>query len=571
MQAMSEDKVHTITTPPRWTLRRALIVRWQSFALLGIVALYLAVTGYRLRMLPGEWYGDISIENREVTAILSGGWPWRFNMSAGPAYHYVVAGFAYIFGASYETYKLASVATGLLVVLLLYGLGQELFGHRIGLLAAFVSAVSFWLILFARLGNSPQILAPVLSVGSVYFLVRFVHRHHEYNVILSMILAGLGLFTYPSTFILPLVILALIVWQLLFTNPRAPWSMALIIAFVVLIPFLFWFREVINGSSAFLQGGYVSSKVLEKDISLFQDLRTFGHNMLVALGMFQWTGDRAFRTNVSGRPVLDPVSGVLMDLGLIWLILNFHYRSKWGWIMIPFLILLMPSAAPGLPPNEIPSASRALSVAPFVFLLVALGLDALRLLLVRLITWLGRLFRQAGVNFFSSARLTPQNKFKQADQVSQKEITGRLFAGFVVVAVLAVVAILNFDKYFNVYRWELPEHNQPWGYLIAQYIDTLPSNVTVELSACCWGGAGQPEPMGIYNVLKNRHGREDLISDNYFTECDQLDPDKSYVLILPPDPNGPLLKKFKRCFPDAQGQLHRDALNKPDFYSLQIK
>jgi 4-amino-4-deoxy-L-arabinose transferase-like glycosyltransferase len=132
--------------------------RWEYVALAGICVIYLAATGYHLRMLPGEWYGDISIEHRYILSILAGDWPYHFELSAGPAYHYVVAAFAKIMGASYLTYKIASVATGLVVILIMYLLGKELAGRRAGLLTALVGAVSFWLILFARLGSSVQLL-----------------------------------------------------------------------------------------------------------------------------------------------------------------------------------------------------------------------------------------------------------------------------------------------------------------------------------------------------------------------------------------------------------------------------
>ena len=71
---------------------------------------------------------------------------------------------------------------------------------------------------------------------------------------------------------------------------------------------------------AFGSGGYVGTKLIGHEQPIGKMALTLGNNILKALGMFQWIGDHAFRTNVSGTPVLDPLSGILMDLGLAWLL-----------------------------------------------------------------------------------------------------------------------------------------------------------------------------------------------------------------------------------------------------------
>ncbi len=513
-------------------------IKWEYFALAGICIVYLAVTGYHLRMVPGEWYGDISIEHRFVLTILAGDWPYRFELSAGPAYHYAVAAFAYLQGASYLTYKIASVATGLVVVLLMYLLGKELAGSRAGLLTALLGASSFWLILFARLGSSPQILSPVLSTGAVYFLARFIRKQQWWNVLVSMVFAGIGLFTYPATFVLPLVVLAVIVWQLIFTKPRLLWLGALVLAITVLVPFVLGFIDSTKNNPAFSQSGYVGSKIAGAGESPLKLALTFGKNMVVALGMFQWTGDNAFRTNASGKPMLDLVSGVLMDIGLVWLFVNRRLRQRWVFVIVPIVILLMPSADPGLPAVEVPSASRSLGAAPFVFLLAGVGLDAV---------------------------------LDGACAVGKESNRWRMLAWIIFSLIMVVIGFANVTKYFGAYAWGLPQHNQPWGLEIAQYIDSLPANVVVKLEGCCWGEWRDPDPESIYYVLQHPQGREDILSGSNVTSCDQIAPGKKYALIFPPDMNSPLVQTFRTCFPQAQGELHEDALGAPAFYTFLVQ
>lgn len=303
----------------------------------------------------------------------------------------------------------------------------------------------------------------------------------------------------------------------------------------------------------------------------------FGGNLARALGMFQWTGDNAFRTNASGEPMLDTVSGVLMDLGLVWLIANRRLRSRWGYIIIPIVLLLMPSAEPGIPLVEIPSASRSLGAAPFVFLLVALGIDGLWVSVTRLLT--------SPEDFVSDLRAQFQRLFpgEEAPDLSVvPSLAGKsekfgitssrksLIAGIILGVLIAGSAFLNIQKYFVRYAHGLPEQNQPWGWLIARYIDSLPSEVDVELTSCCWGTAGQPEPGGIYYVLEKPQGREKIISNEYLTSCEEITAGKETVLILPPNENSIYVRVFQNCFPQAAGEMHFDGLGHPAFYSLHI-
>lgn len=549
-------------------------INWEYFLLACICAVYLGITAYRLFQLPGEWYGDISIEHREVVSILSGQWPWQFNLSAGPAYHYIVAGFAYFLGASYNTYKLASVVTGLASILLIYLLGKEFAGPRVGLLSALAGAVSFWMILFARLGSSPQILSPVLSPGAVYFLLRFKRTRRWYDAAISMVFAGWGLFTYPSTFVIPIIVLGLILWQVTFFRDRALWWRALAITIGILLPFAIWFGYTVHANPAFTQAGYVGSKIAEQRQSPVAIVETFATNMVKALGMFQVHGDEAFRTNIPGKPMLDPLSGVMMDLGFMWIFLNSRLRSRWAFIIMPALIMLMPSAAPGIAQIEIPSASRSLGVAPFIFVLVGCGIDAVWIIAQR---WLNsreslkkqmsRLFSHRAAASADSDRTIPLTGARPA---GESRIRGSWLNGVMIGLVVLVIGYFNITQYFNTYAWQLPGHNQPWDLLIAQYLQTLPSHTVVKMTACCWEDPEQPSSQVINYHLETMHSPLELSTKAYTKSCQELKPGARYVIIFPPNENSPLARQFRDCFLYSAGQMHYDHLGQAAFYSLSI-
>lgn len=547
-------------------------IKQEYIYLTGICAVYLGLTTYRLYQLPGEWYGDISIEHRAVMAILSGHWPWQFNLSAGPAYHYIVAAFAYFLGASYNTYKLASVVTGLATIVLIYLLGKEFAGPRVGLLSALAGAVSFWIILFARLGSSPQILSPVLTAGAVYFLLRFKRSRRWYDVVISAIFAGWGLFTYPSTFVVPVIILALILWQLVFFHERAVWWRALAIASLVLLPFVVGFVFTIRANPAFTQGGYVGSKVAEQRQSPILIAETFGANMLKTLGMFQVHGDEAFRTNVAGKPMLDPLSSLMMDLGLLWILLNPRLRSRWAFIIGSALILLMPSAAPGIMAIEIPSASRSLGVAPFIFVLAGSGMDATWTTVQQVITSRGNLKTRLGRIFSRMTAANPEDTIPLtgARTATPRILRGKWIGGVAILLVIAAMGYFNMTQYFGTYAWDLPGHNQPWNLLIAQYLQTLPAHTLVKMTACCWEDAEQPSSQVVGYRLETMHAQVDLDTKAYLKSCDALTPGARYVIIMPPNENSPLARQFRGCFLYSYGQMHYDHLGQAAFYSLSV-
>jgi hypothetical protein len=113
-------------------------------------------------------------------------------------------------------------------------------------------------------------------------------------------------------------------------------------------------------------------------------------------------------------------------------------------------------------PNEVPSASRTLGVAPIAYLLVATGL-----------IWLCRALRP----------------FRPLDLLVTLALSGAILG-------------LNVHRYFDVYVAGLPDGNIPFGRVIADYVDRLPAKTTVYMVGCCWGSSSQPEPTSVRYVIQ---------------------------------------------------------------------
>lgn len=412
-----------------------------------LVALAVRLVG--LDQLPGELYGDIAIVYEYVHDIREGRWPVWFVLSAGPLYHYVITPIVWITGLDYLGLKLASVVVSLGVLLTLYALASELWSRELALLAVFIAGVSSWLLIFSRLGNS-QILVPLLSTGALYFAVRAVRREQIGSVVACAVVSALGLFTYPQSFILPLVtfvVIGCLTWGRA-GMLRRYLAVFAAVSLICAVPFAL----IVSLDPANFFSGYIGGK-FRSDRSLFIVLLD---NFIRGLSAFHIRGDLIFRSNPASLPHLDPVSGLLF-IGGVFFWLQPERRRLSPALFVPFILLQLPSMFVLRYPQEVPSASRTLGVAPIAYLLVASGV------------WWG----------FSAVRKR------------------RWLAWTALLAVLVLINWFNLHRYFRLYADGLPNHNTPFGRIIADYIDQLDPQTQVYLVGCCWGEWGQPEPKGI--------------------------------------------------------------------------
>ncbi len=440
---------------------------------LATIALALAVRLLQLDSIPGEFYGDIAIVREYVDEIWRGAWPTYFDLSAGPLYHYAIAPILAVTGTDYQGIKLASVLVGLLTLMPLYGLGRQLHSIELGLLSAFVGAVGSWLLIFSRLGNS-QIIIPLLAVSAILLVVRVAKYGRLSDVIGSAAVSALGLYAYPQTFILAPVMLATL--TCLWLTGTAVRPRHLLVFVLSVIPLAIPFGLIIAPNFDGFLGGYIGGK-LETTANPFA---TLAINFYHAMTAFNIRGDEVFRSNPASLPHLDAISGVFWLLGAVFWVGRRRWRLSPA-IFVPFVLLQVPSMLVLSAPDEVPSASRTIAVAPLAYVLVASGLWWVAATMYRGIA------RWPRVASSSTAALA--------------------------ILVLAALATLNIDRYWGDYVAGLPDDNTPFGRTIAEYIDALPDDMTVVVVGCCWGAWGQPEPKGIKYSLRRSHDVRFIATD----------------------------------------------------------
>ncbi len=423
-----------------------------SWLLLPIFGLALALRLYALDTLPGELYGDIAIVYEYMAGILAGRWPVRFVLSAGPFYHYLIAPVVALGGLQYYALKIGSVVISLLVLGGTYALGRVLLDEALAVIATLIAAVSSWLLIFSRLGNS-QIAIPLLTVGALFFAVRLARDGHAVDAVGCALVSVLGLYTYPQTFFMPPVMfltLAVLIW----TGTTVRRRHLLQFAGVTLLGAV-PFGLIVAADPANFFTGYIGGKLDPAG----SPLQIFLGNVARGLLALHVRGDIVFRSNPDRLPHLDPLSGALFLAGIVFWLQPARRRLSPA-LLIPLVLLQLPSMLVLSVPQETPSASRTIGIAPIAYLLAASGL-----------WWLWSLL-------------------------------GRRWAAALLGVALLTILAANADRYFRLYAAGLPDGNTPFGRIIAEYIDSLPPGVEVYMFGCCWGEWSQPEPKGVQYVLR---------------------------------------------------------------------
>ncbi|HEV7666497.1 MAG TPA: PA14 domain-containing protein [Chloroflexota bacterium] len=279
--------------------------------------------------------------------------------------------------------RLIAAVVGALCAPLVYLLGRELFGWRVGLAAGLLLATSRWHLDVSRLGWDP-ISLPCCAILAFWLLSRAIRTARRTDAVLAGLAMGLGMHAYIGYRALPVVGFGLLVyagwrrgWTLHATVDR--FILALGGAVLAALPVIVF---AIQDPSGF-NGRVNQTLILSQPISQADKLDQLWSNVQKHALMFHVSGDMNGRHNLPGLPMVDPLSGLLLVVGLAVLLLRpFDWRSLllFGWAAVSMAGGIFTFAF------EAPQGMRTLGVTPVLALVIAL---ALVLVLDRLFTLAG--------------------------------------------------------------------------------------------------------------------------------------------------------------------------------------
>ncbi len=302
-------------------------------------------------------------------------------------YHYIQAVIGALVGDHALGLRLPSAYFGVLLVAVSYTLGRRMFGVRVGLWSAAFLAVLFWPVFYSRLALR-AISLPVFSGLAAYWWWRAIQHLPVYSeaghpvgdeqpdqlspsstlnggrfaFILAGLFGGLSLHTYMAGRAVPIFFALYTAYLALFHRPAFRkfgrgntlfWAILALVA-APLVLYL-------------LANPGAEIRILEVDAPLRAlrqgDLRPVMENAVKIAGMFGISGDPLWRQNIAGRPVFDPLMGVLFYAGVL--------LSMWRWRdkRHAFLLLwLAASAIPSIVTIDAPSSIRIINLLPVLML-----------------------------------------------------------------------------------------------------------------------------------------------------------------------------------------------------------
>ena len=270
--------------------------------------------------------------------------------------------------------RVVSALLASLGVFLAYLVGRELRDAWFGLLLATLLAVMRWSINFSRIGMTGAELSTFILL-TFYFAIRLARYGRLRDGLWFGIASALGFYFYRP-YLVQLLAGAL---YLLLAYPflRRPWKhtlalgvTALVAALVVLIPLGLFALD--RGEEYFGRVNQVSiyNEDLPDDVTVNQAIL---ESTVKHLEMFHLHGDNNGRHNLPGEPMLDPVTGSLMVIGLF-VALRERRREH-----LVFLVSLILSLTGGIfsVSFEAPQSLRAIGAIIGVIYFSALGLEGL--------------------------------------------------------------------------------------------------------------------------------------------------------------------------------------------------
>ncbi len=287
-------------------------------------------------------------------------------------FFYLAGGVMRLMGDSIFSLRLTAAFVGILTIAATYWLGREMLAdRRLAILAAALLAVSFWHVLFSRLGFR-AITQPLLQAITVAALFRGLRRHDYRWLAAGGLIFGLTAYTYLAARLFPILLLLGLAPLLLNRRSlKVRWSqigLFILIAFITLLPLLMYF--IANPDAFWIRIGQVAPGSGGSNL-------TFGQSFLKSLAMFFLEGDPFWRFNLPGRPLFNWMTGGLLVLG--WIIILWRWRRfPYDWqraaislLIFTPLVMILPTA---LATNEIvPSNLRAIGLIPFIFFLPPVG------------------------------------------------------------------------------------------------------------------------------------------------------------------------------------------------------
>ena len=300
-------------------------IEWAALVALLLAAAFLRL--YRLGEVPPGWRDDELINSLVISQhVIDGDWTLFYPDASGheALYHILNAAMLHLFGPGAAGIRWLSVLLGVATVGLTFWTGRVLLGRTAGWLAALGLLWSFWALMYSRIGLRHVSLLPCMLGAWVAFW-RGVQRRESGSTgwhgrwsgfVFAGLWLGVGMYTYFAARGLPLVVVAVALYWLLFD--RAAWwrhrsgvAVTLVVTGLLAIPLLVTLARLPEMT------GRVEELAVPLTAARVGDLGPLLEQTWATLGMFLFDGDSEWLYNLPHRPVFNLLGGGLLIAGLL--------------------------------------------------------------------------------------------------------------------------------------------------------------------------------------------------------------------------------------------------------------
>jgi len=275
-----------------------------------------------------------------------------------------------------ETIRLANALAGLLGILFVYGIGRQIANRWVGLVAAGLAGVSFWLVLQERAAIGGGLVFPLMA-AALFGLLKGLDEQDRRFYLLSAVAVGLGLISNKIFLIYPLVAIVVMLCWKKGKSIRAMQLLGLVgvgllISIITAIPLV---RAISMEPMSYLAP--ILARIGEYEVSYpGSPLSIFIGNFIKALGIVNWSNQGSWVDSIANRGAVDGVTAVFFLVGIITLTKQYQLSKDWKLLALLLLypVLLLPSVLALAFPTENPSMTRAVGAAIPVLLLAAYGI-----------------------------------------------------------------------------------------------------------------------------------------------------------------------------------------------------
>jgi len=423
---------------------------------------------------PGLYHDEAMNGNNALGALETGEFKQFYSENNGREglYINIQAVSLKIFGNEPWALRLVSALFGIFTILGLYILAKEFFSEKIALFSSFFLAISFWHVLFSRIGFR-AIMAPFFLVWAIALLFMASRKKSPLLAVLAGLSFGLGFHSYIAYRIAPLLLLLPVIkiWR---NNQKKIIVIFLVSTFIAGLPLGLYFLG--NPTDFFGRTSQISVFSSESPV---KSLLT---NSVKTAGMLFFVGDGNWRHNFAGKPELWWPMGIFFAVGLLYSLWKIIRKRKFGsaegflilWILIMSLPVVISS-------EGLPHALRGIILIPPIMIFTGIGFEKIRSIVNK---WMKK-----------QPEEYPEHK-KQILRI-HKHLVVLVFAFF------AVLAIQSYVQYFvrwghHIYTYH-SFNGRYWD--IGDYLESLPQDTQKYVIVNAGGVLARGIPMPAQTIM----------------------------------------------------------------------